>query len=76
MKDFKEATLQDTPIIVEMIRALRKVTERTGTITKHTQSAILRLLPPNVLTAVALELDGKSSGFCRVLSGEKNEAVL
>jgi hypothetical protein len=73
MKDFREATLADTPLIVGTIQALRKITEDTGTITKHTQSAILRLIPARVLIAVALELDGKHSGYGSVLSGEVPE---
>jgi hypothetical protein len=76
MKDFREATLTDTPVIVEMIRALRKVTEETGTITKQTQSTILRMIPANVLIAVAMELDGKPSGFCGVLSGETSNVAV
>jgi len=67
--DFKKTTAQDVPALVEMIRALRKVTAETGTFTKTTQSYILRNIPPDVLILVAMELS-KPSGLAEVLSGE------
>jgi hypothetical protein len=70
--DFPNAKLTDVPEIVSMIKALRKVTEETGTITKSTQSYILRNIPPNVLIAVAQELDRPT--FKQVLSGDVVEA--
>jgi hypothetical protein len=67
--DFKTATKADVPAIVGMILALRKITAETGTITKQTQSMILRTIPATVLIDVATALE-KPSGLSTVLSGE------
>jgi hypothetical protein len=66
--DYTKAKSQDVPAIVTMIKALRRLTEVSGTITKTTQSTILRNLPPAILIEVATELD-KPSAREAVLSG-------
>jgi hypothetical protein len=68
MQDYSQATLADVPAIVETIQALREVGRRTETKTTKTQSNILRVLPADVLCAVALKLnqafktEGKAGG--------------
>lgn len=48
---------------VQKIRALRKLTESTGTRTTRTVNEILRALPAADLTVVALELErGQQAG--------------
>jgi hypothetical protein len=70
--DYTKASSQDVPVIVAAIRALRRLTEVSGTITKTTQSTILRNLPPEILIEVATELD-KPSAREAVLSGTPSE---
>ena len=67
--DYTKAASQDVPAIVAVIKALRKLTAESGTITKTTQSTILRNLPTEILIEVATELD-KPTGLA-ILSGEK-----
>ncbi len=54
--DFSTATAKDVPLIVATIRALRKLAKDSQIKTVHTQSLILRTVPPAVLAAVALKL--------------------
>ena len=67
--DYTKATSADVPAIVALIKALRRLTAESGTITKTTQSTILRNLPTEILIEVASELD-KPSPLQAVLSGE------
>lgn len=66
----QKATLADVPSIVETVRALRRLTEVTGTVTTHTQSLVFRTLPPRVLIEVANELE-RPSGMSAVLSSKE-----
>ena len=59
--NYSLATLADVPAIVREIKALREVAKRSELKTTKTQSGILRQLPPDVLTAVAVELDKPSA---------------
>jgi hypothetical protein len=72
--DYTKAASQDVPAIVAVIKALRRLTAESGTITKTTQSTILRNLPPAILIEVATELD-KPTAMTAVLSGETKVAV-
>lgn len=73
MTDPSKATLEDVPYIVETIRALRRLTEESGTITKNTQSALLRVIPPVVLSEVARQLARPT--LAMVLSGDSKVSV-
>ena len=52
-RTYTEAELLE---IVKKVRALRKLTRITGTITTRSQGALLRALPDDVLTRVAVLL--------------------
>lgn len=67
--DYAKATSKDVPALVEMLRALRHITEQTGVITTRAQSIVLRSIPAAVLVEVATELE-KAYGFVAVLSGQ------
>jgi hypothetical protein len=60
----------DVDAIVERITALRDLTRETGTATTRTQHDILRALPDEVLTEVAVRLK-RASALVTALGGGK-----
>lgn len=61
ISDYTEARINKSvedyaQIVVKNIRALRELTRTTGNRTEKTQNLILRELPPDVLTRVAVLL--------------------
>jgi hypothetical protein len=67
--DFTKATTKDVPLIVETIRALRRLSKTSLMCTTRTQSAILRTVPLVVLAAVALELSKPDAADAGIRAG-------
>jgi hypothetical protein len=58
--DFSKLRLPDAPKVINLIRALRLIAKESSVSTRKTQSEILRQLQPDVLCAVAVELQDSS----------------
>jgi len=55
--DYTELTVSDAPLVVNMIRGLRKISADHEINTKGQQSYILRKIKPEVLAVVAAALE-------------------